>query len=178
MVKQILHTILLCAVCYALAFVFVTSSWPYLSPLTANWPIWLPAALSTSTGFFLFYVITHMERGQLNPQGYMFMFLYGLACLVFGLTALHPTQYNTGMATLQVAFVIMLSWKAGQKYWTAALVRERSLVDPLEDHIAHPTYMPESLRAGRVGVDTDPLEGFDDEYDPDAHGHALRGRRD
>jgi hypothetical protein len=117
-VVEVAKTAFLCAVCYGLGFVVVQVTWPTLSGLSvvASMPSWLPATIASGTAALLLFVITHMERGQLDPMGYNFLMLYGIVCLGFGLSTLHPSQYNCGTAAMEMAFVFMCAWKAYTKY--------------------------------------------------------------
>lgn len=110
-IMEMLRTLRLVGISYVLGLLVVWLTWPVLSPLTAQWPVWLPALVSGVLSFLMLVVITHMERGQLDPQGYTFKILYLGVCLGFGLSTLPPSQYNTGMASMEMAFVMMLTWK-------------------------------------------------------------------
>lgn len=114
--REALRTTWHCIVFYALSFGIVQLLWPVLSKLTESWPKALPGIISGTAAFLLFWTITHMQRGQMNPLNYPYMILYGVVCLLFGLSTVPPSQYNTGSAALQMAFVLMLGWQIFQKH--------------------------------------------------------------
>jgi MFS-type transporter involved in bile tolerance (Atg22 family) len=123
---QVLRTVLLCGVCYGLGHLTVMWLWPVLGPMTDAWNPKFPVILSSVTAGFLLFVITHMERGQLDPFGYSFLGLYALVCLMFGLSTLPKSQYNTGTAAMEMAFVYMCAWKMFVKYmksWLQSVAR-------------------------------------------------------
>lgn len=117
---EIWRTFRLCAVCLALGAATVWFLWPPLRGLTIvqALPSEAPPVVAFITASLLLFVITHMERGHMDPRGYCFLMVYGLSCLAFGLSTIPASQNNYGTAVMEMAFVYMLLWKAFQKWRT------------------------------------------------------------
>lgn len=115
--KQIAKTLGVCALCYGLGWLTVRSLWPLVSGLAVlqALPLWLPAAVATAASLAVLFLITHMERGCIHPESYLFLFLYGAVCLGFSFSTALPGQFNVGTATVNMAFVYVVIWKLIQK---------------------------------------------------------------
>ncbi len=115
--KEIAKTIGVCALCYGLAWLTVQALWPHISAASfmQSMPAWLPAAAATVASLAVLFLITHMERGCIHPESYLFLFLYGAVCLGFSFSTALPGQFNVGTATVNMAFVYVVLWKLLQK---------------------------------------------------------------
>lgn len=102
-------TVLLCLAYYAAGWSTVQLLWPLLSalPFMQNVAPWIPALIANATAFLVLFTITHMQRGHIDPQRRNFLWIYMGICLAYSLSTLHPSQYNEGAASLQMAFVYM-----------------------------------------------------------------------
>ena len=105
----------MCGISALIASAIVFPLWPLVSSHLSCIPEWLPPKFAMFAGITVFVVITHMQRGQLDPMRAPFKLLYAGACLLFAASTIPPSQYNAGTAVTEVAFVIMLGWKIIRK---------------------------------------------------------------
>ena len=112
MVREGFKTAALCAFYYALAWLTVLLLWPPLSELDAirQMPAWMPKVIANITAGLLLWTLVHMQRGGMDPRKRTYLVCFGVTCMLFGLSTLHPAQYNEGSACLQLAFFYQTVW--------------------------------------------------------------------
>ncbi len=112
---EVLKTVTMCGISALIASAVVFPLWPLASSYMTFIPEWMAPVFAMFGGVSVFVVITHMQRGQLDPMRAPFKILYACACLMFAASTIPRSQYNTGTAVTEIAFVIMLVWKIVRK---------------------------------------------------------------
>ncbi len=108
--RKFLGTLLYCAVFYGAAWCTVQVAWPILAKYAEQFPPQLAQSVASWTSIALMVVLIHMQRGGLNPAKAPYLLLFGGTCLTFGLSTAHPSQFNAGTASLQLAFLYQCLW--------------------------------------------------------------------